>query len=108
MLLQLWTNVLVRTYAWTILLQRRGIVNALLQALGLVDEPLRLLYTEPAVIAAMTQVLLPFVILPLYGALRNIPGRLYARVPQPRRRSGADFPARDRCRSACRASRRAV
>jgi mannopine transport system permease protein len=75
-LLPLWTNVLVRSYAWTILLQRKGIINSLLQELGLVDQPLRLLYTEPAMIVAMTQVLLPFVILPLYSTLRNIPGEL--------------------------------
>lgn len=75
-LLPLWTNALVRSYAWTILLQRKGIVNTLLQELGLVDHPLPLLYTEPAMIVAMAHVLLPFVILPLYSALRNIPGEL--------------------------------
>lgn len=76
-LLPLWTNILVRTYAWTVILQRRGLLNWLVQTLGLSSEPLPLLYNEIAVMAAMTQVLLPFVILPLYASLRGIPPELY-------------------------------
>lgn len=76
-LLPLWTNILVRTYAWTVILQRNGILNDLLQAVGLTDRPLTLLYTEPAMMAAMTQILLPFVILPIYASLHNIPQELY-------------------------------
>jgi mannopine transport system permease protein len=75
-LLPLWTNVLVRSYAWTILLQRKGIINTVLQGLGIVEQPLPLLYTEAAMVVAMTQVLLPFVILPLYSTLRNVPSEL--------------------------------
>lgn len=72
-LVPLWTSVLVRSYAWIVLLQRRGIVNNTLLELGLIETPLRLLYTEGAVILAMIHVLLPFMILPIYSVLRGIP-----------------------------------
>lgn len=72
-LIPLWTSVLVRSYAWVLLLQRHGVVNEWLQRLGITDQPLQLIYTEGAVLLAMTQVLLPFMVLPIYGALRNIP-----------------------------------
>ena len=69
----LWTSVLIRSYAWIVLLQRSGIVNALLQGVGLTDEPVKLLYTQGAVILAMTHVLLPFAILPIHSTLRMLP-----------------------------------
>ena len=69
----LWTSVLIRSYAWIVLLQRNGIVNALLQGVGLTDEPIKLLYTQGAVILAMTHVLLPFAILPIHSTLRMLP-----------------------------------
>ncbi|MCC7273840.1 MAG: ABC transporter permease [Alphaproteobacteria bacterium] len=72
-LLPLWTSVLVRTYAWMVLLQRNGLVNEWLQALGIVDAPVKLLYTEGAVVLAMSHVLLPFMVLPVYSALKGIP-----------------------------------
>lgn len=75
-LIPLWTSVLVRSYAWTVLLARNGLVNSGLTGLGLTDTPLRLLYTEGAVIIAMIHVLLPFMILPLYAVLRTIPADL--------------------------------
>jgi mannopine transport system permease protein len=80
-LLPLWTSVLVRTYAWMVLLQRNGVVNQLLQQAGLVDAPIRLLYTQGAVVLAMAHVLLPFMVLPLYSALKGIPED-YARAAQ--------------------------
>ncbi|MBX4917894.1 ABC transporter permease [Rhizobium bangladeshense] len=69
----LWTSVLVRSYAWIVLLQRSGIVNGLLIEAGVIAGPLKLLYTEGAVILAMTHVLMPFMILPVSNALRTIP-----------------------------------
>ncbi len=72
-LIPLWTSVLVRSYAWIVLLQRRGIVNEFLLQTGLIDQPLRLLYREGTVIVAMTHVLLPFMILSIYSVLRSIP-----------------------------------
>jgi mannopine transport system permease protein len=72
-LLPLWTSVLVRTYAWMVLLQRNGVLNQLLQEAGVIDAPMRLLYTEGAVVLAMAHVLLPFMVLPIYSALKGIP-----------------------------------
>ncbi|MCI0999329.1 ABC transporter permease [Ochrobactrum soli] len=69
----LWTSVLVRSYAWIVLLQRNGIVNGVLSALGLTEQPLKLLYTQGAVTLAMAHVLMPFVVLPIYAALKAIP-----------------------------------
>ncbi|RWP30325.1 ABC transporter permease [Mesorhizobium sp.] len=70
-LIPLWTSVLVRSYAWIVLLQKNGLINTALQEVG--HSPLQLIYTEGAVIMAMTHVLLPFMILPIYTALRTIP-----------------------------------
>ncbi|MBR0960083.1 ABC transporter permease [Bradyrhizobium japonicum] len=72
-ILPLWSSVLVRTAAWSFLFQRNGLINSALMALGLTSEPFKLLYTQSAVVIAMTHVLLPFMILPIYGALRSIP-----------------------------------
>jgi mannopine transport system permease protein len=72
-LLPLWTSVLVRTYAWLVLLQRNGVLNEILSGLGVVKAPMQFLRTEGAVVLAMSHVLLPFMVLPLYAALRAIP-----------------------------------
>ncbi|MBD9641704.1 ABC transporter permease [Ensifer sp. ENS07] len=72
-LIPLWTSVLIRSYAWIVLLQRNGIINSALLDAGLVSEPLKLIYTETAVIVAMAHVLMPFMILPLFSTLRSIP-----------------------------------
>ncbi|AWM28165.1 ABC transporter permease [Sinorhizobium fredii] len=69
----LWTSVLNRSYAWVVLLQRNGIVNQLLLEIGVTDGPLKLIYTQGAVILAMTHVLMPFMILPIYSALCALP-----------------------------------
>lgn len=71
-LLPFWTSLLVRTTAWIALLQTNGVVNSVLQALYIIDEPLELLYTRTATIIAMTHILLPFMILPLYSVMRGI------------------------------------
>ncbi|PWC56803.1 ABC transporter permease [Azospirillum sp. TSO22-1] len=72
----LWTSVLVRSYAWIIILQRNGLLNSMLKSLGLIDAPLPLLYNELSVAIAMTHVLLPYMILPIWAALRTIPREL--------------------------------
>ena len=77
-LLPLWTSILVRTYAWMVLLQANGVLNNLLRRLHVIDEPLRLMYNEAGVVIGMTQVLLPFAILPMFASLRNIDPRLPA------------------------------
>jgi ABC-type spermidine/putrescine transport system permease subunit I len=75
-LLPLWTSILVRTYAWMVLLQANGVLNNVLRWLRVIDEPLRLMYNETGVVIGMAQVLLPFAILPLYASLRSIDPRL--------------------------------
>jgi putative spermidine/putrescine transport system permease protein len=72
-LLPFWTSLLVRTAAWVVVLQREGMVNSLLLQLGLIAEPLTLIYNRTGVLIAMTHVLLPFMILPLYSVLVGIP-----------------------------------
>jgi ABC-type spermidine/putrescine transport system permease subunit I len=72
-LLPFWTSLLVRTYAWLILLQRRGIVNESLQSMGVIDEPLRLVHNFFGTTVGMVHVLLPFLVLPLYANMRAIP-----------------------------------
>nr|WP_126240751.1 ABC transporter permease [Burkholderia gladioli] len=71
--LPFWTSVLVRTYAWLVLLQRTGVVNKLLLASGLIDRPMQLAYNELGVTISMIHILLPFMVLPLYSAMQKIP-----------------------------------
>ncbi len=71
-LLPFWTSLLVRTTAWIALLQTNGVVNSTLIAMGLTRDPLELLYTEFSTIIAMTHILLPFMVLPLYSVMRGI------------------------------------
>lgn len=68
-LLPFWTSLLVRSYSWTVILRDTGIVNWALQRVGIIDQPLGLLRTPFAVTLGMTQILLPFVILPCYNAM---------------------------------------
>jgi putative spermidine/putrescine transport system permease protein len=70
--LPLWTSVLVRTYAWMVLLGRRGVVNEALQSAGLLDSPLPLLYNRLGVTIGMVHVLLPFMVLPLYSVMKRV------------------------------------
>ncbi len=72
-LLPFWTSLLVRTTAWVVLLQKEGVVNSLLGAVGLISEPLPLIFNRFGVVIAMTHILLPFTILPLYSVMRQIP-----------------------------------
>jgi putative spermidine/putrescine transport system permease protein len=66
------TSIIVRTYAWMVLLGTNGVVNQYLLALGVTREPLRLLYNQAGVIVGMTYVLLPFMILTLASVMRGI------------------------------------
>ncbi|MET9835705.1 ABC transporter permease [Streptomyces sp. NPDC006385] len=72
-LLPFGTSLLVRTYAWTVWLQDNGIVNRTLQALGLTDGPLPLIRTTFAVTVGMTHALLPFMVFPVYAAMKRVP-----------------------------------
>lgn len=71
-MLPFWTNFLVRTYAWMIVLRQDGLVNGLLLALGIVDAPLELLYTPTAVVIGLVYGYLPFMVLPLYVAIERL------------------------------------
>ncbi len=71
-LLPFWTSLLVRTTAWIVLLQNEGIVNEALLYLRIIDHPVRLIYDRFGVYVAMTHVLLPFMVLPLYGVMQAI------------------------------------
>ena len=70
--LPFWSNYLIRTYAWIVLLNREGLVNNLLRALGYQGEPLSLLYSEGAVITGLVYNYLPFVILAIYSGLSRL------------------------------------
>jgi ABC-type spermidine/putrescine transport system permease subunit I len=71
-LLPFWTSVLVRSYAWMVLLGRHGLINEALLASGLIDRPLRILNTPLATYIGMIHILLPYMILPIANALRQI------------------------------------
>lgn len=71
-LLPFWTSVLVRSYAWMVLLGRHGLINEALIALGMIDRPIRILNTPLATQIAMIHILLPYMILPIANALRQI------------------------------------
>jgi spermidine/putrescine transport system permease protein len=64
-----WMNLLVKNYAWIVLLRREGVINSALMGLGLVEEPLPLLFNDGAVLVGLVHTYLPFMVLPLYAAL---------------------------------------
>ena len=68
-LLPLWTSMLVRTYAWLVLLQRRGLINTWGQSLGWWDEPLALVHNLTGTLVGTVHVMLPFLVMPLYAAM---------------------------------------
>ncbi len=70
--LPMWTGILVRTYAWMVLLGRKGILNKMLIYFDVIAEPLKVLYTTKAVVLAMVQILVPLMILPLYATMKGI------------------------------------
>jgi putative spermidine/putrescine transport system permease protein len=72
-MLPFWTPVLVRTTAWIVLLQNEGVLNHALTATGLIAAPLPLMYSRTGVMVAMTHVLLPYMILPIYVAMKSVP-----------------------------------
>jgi putative spermidine/putrescine transport system permease protein/spermidine/putrescine transport system permease protein len=78
-LFPVWTSLLVRCYAWLVLLQRRGVVNSWLQDMGLVEAPLRLMHNFTGTAIGMVHIMLPFMVLPLYATMRSI-NRDYVRA----------------------------
>jgi ABC-type spermidine/putrescine transport system permease subunit I len=71
-LLPFWSSLLVRTFAWQVLLRDTGVINRFLLDLGLISEPLTLIRTTAGVIIGMSHILLPFMVLPIYAVMRRI------------------------------------
>ena len=71
-LLPFWTSLLVRTYAWLVLLQRKGLLNDLAMQIGLWDSPIKLVHNMTGTLIGMAHIMLPFLVLPLYGAMKKI------------------------------------
>lgn len=75
-LLPFWTGILVKNFAWAVLLQDNGLVNAFLQGVGLTHAPIELLHNRFAVIVGMVHVLLPYAVFPIFSSLTSIDDRL--------------------------------
>jgi putative spermidine/putrescine transport system permease protein len=72
LLLSMWTNLLVRTYAWMVLLQRTGFINKMLMASGLIDAPLVMVNNLVGVTIGMTYIMVPFLVMPLHATMKAI------------------------------------
>lgn len=75
-LLPYWTSILVRSYAWLTILQKQGIINELLLTIGLAREPFQLVYNFTGVVCGMSYIMLPYMVLILYGSIRGIDEQL--------------------------------
>lgn len=75
-ILPFWTNSLVRTYAWIILLRTEGIINSYLMMIGLIHKPLQLLYNNGAVLVGMIYIMFPFMVLPIYTSVEKLDNSL--------------------------------
>ena len=71
-ILPFWSNYLIRTYAWIVLLNREGLINRALGTLGIVDEPLPLLYNQFSIVVGLLYAYLPFMILALYSSIARL------------------------------------
>jgi spermidine/putrescine transport system permease protein len=71
-ILPFWTNSLVRTYAWIMLLRTEGLINMLLLNIGIIKQPLQLLYNNSAVLIGMIYMMFPFMVLPLYSSIEKL------------------------------------
>lgn len=71
--LTMWTSILIRTFAWRIILGRNGLINETLEWLGLIEEPLSLVFNRTGTLVGMTHILLPLMILPIFAVMRGIP-----------------------------------
>jgi spermidine/putrescine transport system permease protein len=71
-----WTNLLIRTYCWVLLLRDQGLVNQVLQGSGLTRAPITFLYSDGAVLLGLVYASLPFMVLPIYAALEKLDPRL--------------------------------
>ena len=67
-----WTSSLIRMYGWILILQAKGVLNGFLMKLGLIEEPLKILYSYPAVVIGMVYALLPFMVLAVYSSVEKM------------------------------------
>jgi putative spermidine/putrescine transport system permease protein len=72
-LIPFWTSILVRICAWMVVLPRSGLVNRVLMSVDAIDHPLALLYNRTGVYISMVHILIPFMVLPLFAVMRNVP-----------------------------------
>ena len=72
LMLPFWVNSLIRLYGWIIILQKKGLLNYLLMKLGIIQEPLKILYSYPAIVIGMIYVLLPFMALSVYSSAEKL------------------------------------
>ncbi len=75
-LLPFWTNLLVRSYGWILILNPRGMINQALMGLGLITTPLELVYNTAGVLIGMSHIMLPYMILPLYAVMTRLDRRV--------------------------------
>ena len=66
------TSLLVRTYAWLVLLQKKGLLNEFAMSIGLWENPIKLVHNLTGTLIGMAHIMLPFLVLPLYGSMRKI------------------------------------
>jgi spermidine/putrescine transport system permease protein len=74
--LPFWTNFLIRTYAWVVLLNNEGLINKLARSLGFIDSPLQLMNNQPAIVLGMVYAYLPLMVLPLYASIERLDPQL--------------------------------
>lgn len=67
-----WTSSLIRMYGWILILQAKGVLNGFLMKLGIIEEPLKILYSYPAVVIGMVYALLPFMVLAVYSSVEKM------------------------------------
>lgn len=72
LMLPFWVNSLIRLYGWIIILQNKGLLNYVLKTLGIIEKPLKILYSYPAIVIGMVYVLLPFMILSVYSSAEKL------------------------------------
>jgi ABC-type spermidine/putrescine transport system permease subunit I len=75
-LLPFWTSIVVRTYAWMVLLGRNGVINTTLLQLGVIEQPLPLMFNHVGNLIGMVHWLLPFAVFPIYGSILRLDARL--------------------------------
>ena len=72
LMLPFWVNSLIRLYGWIIILQKKGLLNFVLMKLGIIEKPLSILYSYPAIVIGMIYVLLPFMIMSVYSSAEKL------------------------------------